>query len=203
LDNSIVYKEKEILEQVSLGDEKAFRRLFDHYWDNIYSVAFVFTKSSVLAEEMVQDVFLKVWQKRDQLPGIEKFEGWLFTIARNHILNTLRNKSAEQSFSEDLLQYFKETTNLPEQQLLLKESEQLISRAAAQLPEQQKKVFLLSRGQGMSHEEIARELGLSKLTIKTHMHMALKSMRLYIEKHGGGALLVLCILNLYLPVANQ
>ncbi len=195
-----LYDEKNLLAQVATGDEKAFRRLFNQYWDNIYSVAFVFTKSTVLAEEIVQDVFMKLWQKKEQLPGIENFEGWLFTIARNHILNELRKKITVQSFREDLEQYFLETSSQPDEALLLKESEQLISKAVDQLHPQQKKIFIMMRREGLSQKEIADKLNLSRLTVKTHMHLAIKSIRQYLQKHSSGALFILCILDIYLPL---
>jgi len=195
-----LYNENDLLTQVATGDEKAFRRLFDQYWDNIYSVALVFTKSTVLAEEMVQDVFMKVWQKREQIPGIKNFKGWLFTVARNHILNVLRNKITDQPFREELEQYFFDASPQPDQALLLKESEQLIAKAVDQLHPQQKKIFFMMRSEELSQEEIAGKLGLSKLTVKTHMHLALKSIRQYLQKHTGGTLFILCILDIYLPL---
>ncbi|HWJ28602.1 MAG TPA: sigma factor, partial [Flavisolibacter sp.] len=82
--------ENELIQGVLQGDEKAFRQLFDHYWPGIFSVAFSLTKSSVLSEEIVQDVFLKVWLKREQLATVNNFPGYLFTIAKNHIYNELR-----------------------------------------------------------------------------------------------------------------
>lgn len=68
-----IYDELTLLLKTAEGDEFAFRRLFENYWDNIYGVAFAFTKSSVIAEEMVQDVFVKVWTKRQNLPEVKKF----------------------------------------------------------------------------------------------------------------------------------
>src|SRR5262249_5656340 len=78
------YNEISLLSAVAKGDESAFRQLFDQYWDNIYGVAFTFTKSPVIAEEMAQDVFVKIWLKRAELPQVKKFGDYLFIIARNH-----------------------------------------------------------------------------------------------------------------------
>jgi len=80
-----LYNEPALLLKIAEGDESAFRKLFEHYWDNIYSVALAFTKSPVIAEEMVQDVFVKIWTKRQYLPEVQKFSDYLFIIARNHI----------------------------------------------------------------------------------------------------------------------
>ena len=121
---SPLYNESDLLAEVARGNENAFKVLFDRYWDKIFSVAFVLTKSVVLAEEIVQDVFLKIWLNRLKLPEIENFEGYLFIIGRNHIFNELRNKTENLAFSDDLLQFFQEASLQPEQQFIIKVFEQ-------------------------------------------------------------------------------
>lgn len=178
-----LHNERDLLLKVAEGNENAFRQLFDHYSDNIYSVALVLAKSSVMAEEIVQDVFLKIWMKREQLPSIEKFDGYLFMTARNHIYNELRRKTLEQPFAEHLEQHFQESSALPEEQLLLKETKHLIQKAVAQLPTQQRSVYELSRNDGLDHAQIAEKLGISKLTVKSHMTKALQFIRQYLKEH--------------------
>jgi RNA polymerase sigma-70 factor (ECF subfamily) len=193
---STLNNEKELLIEIAAGNEKAFRRLFDHYWDNIYSVAFALTKSSVLSEEIVQDVFLKIWLKRDLLASVTKFDDYLFIAARNQIYNELRKKTVEQPFVEHLEQHFLESSALPEEMMLLKETKQLIDKAVEQLPAQQQAVFKLSRNEGLDHAKIAEKLGISKLTVKSHMTKALQSIRQYLQTHTDGLLLVACIMSL-------
>ena len=83
---------KNIIQRIVSGNEASFRIFFDYYWDNLYSVAFAFTKSETLSEEIVQEVFVKVWLKREYLASVNNIESWLFIIARNHILNVLQKK---------------------------------------------------------------------------------------------------------------
>lgn len=186
-----LHNERELLLAMAKGDEKAFRQLFNHYWQHIYSVAFVFTKSIVLSEEIVQDVFLKVWLKRELLVPVKNFKGYLFTVARNHIYNELRKKSSERSFAKHLEEYFTEISSLPEQQLFLKETQSLIDEAVAQLPSQQRTVYELSRKDGLDHSQIADKLGISKLTVKSHMNKALNMIRQMYQSSTGE---LLCIL---------
>ncbi len=190
--------ERELVLLVAAGDEKAFRRLFDFYWRRIYSVAFVLTKSSVLSEEIVQDVFLKIWLNKDKLSSVLKFEGYLFVVARNHIYNVLRQKTVEQPFIEHLEQHFFETTALPEQEMLLKETKQLVDSAVKLLPGQQRAVYELSRIDGLDHSRIAEELNISKLTVKSHMTKALQSIRHYLQLHSYELFLGSCIVSLLL-----
>ena len=178
-----INNEEILLAQVAEGNEKAFRQLFDYYWQNVYGVAFAMTKSSVISEEIVQEVFLKIWLKRDKLGAVHKFDGYLFMVARNHIYNVLRQKTAEQPFAEHLEEHFLETSALPEEQMMLKETKQLINLAVQQLSPQQRAVFELSRNEGFDHEKIAKKLGISRLTVKSHMTKALQSIRQYLQTH--------------------
>jgi RNA polymerase sigma-70 factor (ECF subfamily) len=196
LSATLLNNERELLLRIAEGNEHAFRKLFDHYWDNVYSVAFVLTKSSVLSEEIVQDVFLKIWLKRDQLVSVTKFEGYLFIVARNHIYNELRKKTMERPFVEHLDQYFLETSALPGQEMMLKETKQMIDRAVKQLPPQQRAVFELSRNEGLDHAKIADKLGISRLTVKSHMTKALQSIRQYLQTHTDELSLVTAIMSI-------
>lgn len=180
-----LYNDKDLLQQIAAGDEKAFRCLFDAYWDKIYKVAITLTKSATTAEEIVQDVFLKIWLKKDQLPAVEKIDGYLFMVARNHIYNVLRSKVNEQEFVEHLEQHFLEQSSLPEQLLLVKETAELVAKAVEQLPEQQRAVYIMSRDEGLDYNAIAAKLGITRSTVKNHMTKALHFLRDYLNANRG------------------
>ena len=194
---ALLDNENELLLQVAEGDERAFRQLFDHYWNKIYSVALTLTKSIALSEEIVQDVFLKIWLKREQLPSVERFDSFLFTVAKNHIYNELRKKTIEQPFVEHLEQHFLESSALPEQMMLLKETKQLIDKAVQQLPDQQRAVFELSRNEGLDYNAIADQLGISRSTVKNHMTKALQFLRQYLNAHRGELVLAATIMKMF------
>ncbi len=181
------------------GDEGAFRKIFHLHWDNIYGVSLMLTKSPALAEDMVQEIFVKVWVKREQLTQVENFSSFIFIIARNHIFDTLRKKSREQAFTNELIKYFKASPNNPEQELLQKESKRLLQQAVDSLPEQQRIVYNLSREKGLRQDEIAEELGISRNTVRNHMARALQKMKEYIERNSEGLLLLVCLIEAMLP----
>lgn len=191
-----LYDEPTLLLKTANGDESAFKRLFESHWDNIYGVALAFTKSTVIAEEMVQDVFIKVWTKRQNLSEVKKFNDYLFIIARNHIFTTLRKKIYEEPFSDHLKNYFKEASNLPDQQLLYRETEHLIQEAINHLPPQQQLIYCLSRKDGLNQDEIAQKLNISKNTVKSHMSKALQFIRNYLQTHTevGAFTMLYCLI---------
>jgi RNA polymerase sigma-70 factor (ECF subfamily) len=177
---------------VAAGDVNAFNELFRHYWDSIYSIAFSITKSKVVAEEIVQDVFLKIWLKRDQLAEVKNFDNYLFIIARNHIYNQLRVKAVQFTTEHA------EVSETPEKQLYLKETVQIITEAVKRLPKQQRIIFELSRNEGLDHATIASRLKLSRLTVKTHINKALHFIRGYLSRHNTLLLLLLSLLGIIL-----
>lgn len=170
-----------MLQRVAAGEETAFRELFHFHWDNLLGVALLFVKNSTYAEELVQDIFLRIWQNRDKLPAVQDFRSYLFITARNYIYTALRKKSVETAFTEELLWYFTDPVAGPEQRYLDKETAELLRQAVQQLPTQQRAVYEMAREQGLSHEEIAERLQLSKNTVRNHMARAMESIRKRLE----------------------
>ena len=180
----LLHKEKETLLRVMAGDEKAFAALFAHYYEHIYGFAFSVTKSASLTEEIVQDVFVRVWNNRAQLGEIQKFDAWLFIIARNQAYKVIRQKVNDPRFVQELDEYFHLYPEAADDRLLFKESSELIGKAASTLPRQQQLVFTLSRVDGYSLDEIAGQLQLSKNTVKAHLSKALQGIRMYLQLHA-------------------
>jgi RNA polymerase sigma-70 factor (family 1) len=178
LENS-AYDEKEILRLISTGDAKAFAVLFKRYNKKIYSLAYHLTHSTDQAEEVLQDVFLKIWLKQADLPSIQHFENYLFVVARNQVFTTLKKLAKRKvvTIDEEL------TVNsdvTPESQLIHKESLALLQQAVSRLPSQQYTVYHLSKETGLTRDQIAAQMNLSPETIKVHLSRALRSIRAYL-----------------------
>ncbi|WP_295120030.1 RNA polymerase sigma factor [uncultured Chitinophaga sp.] len=184
LNESRAYNEPVLLEAIAKGDGIAFRAVFDHYWDKIYSMALAYTKSASLADDVVQEVFIKIWGKREQLPAVEKFDAYLFISARNEIISTLRKKVIHLPLEEHLHQHISAQTPVPDEVLSLKESQALISEAVAILPPQQQRIYILSRTEGLSQQQISEQLGISVSTVKVHMNKALHTIKAYLAAHA-------------------
>lgn len=130
------------------------------------------------------------------MASIENLDDYLFIVARNQIITGLRKKIKERDYLKELAAYFKENTITPEQELLFKESRELINQAMAILPPQQKLVYQMAREQGLKLDDIAIQLGLSRNTVKNHLARAIQFMREFIRNNSEGSLLLLALLFL-------
>lgn len=183
-----VYNELGLLERLSNGEEPAFAEIFQHYHPIIYSYVLRLTGAETLAEEIVQDSFLKVWLKREALKNMENFGGWLFTIAANLTTDALRKLEAS---SKNQQKYASEsrllsTSFTPTETILLqKEYAQLIHDAVQSLPERQRISFQLVKEQGLTRDEAARQMGISIESVKTNLAMATQKIRAYCVARMG------------------
>lgn len=188
--------ETDLLVRMAEGDEKAFGLLFHHYRQRIYSYAFHLFGNKGLADELVQDVFLKVWLSRDKVRHVFRFDSWLFIIARNQVFDTLKLLAKEDSARKQMANLLDPDTDTVEDQLLTKENELRLQEALSRLSPQQKLIFTMSRHQGMKHAEIASLLNISRNTVKTHLVHALKTLRDVLHYHSDGLISLFFLLHL-------
>lgn len=152
-------------------------------------------RSESQAQELVQDVFLKVWEKREQLVEVDYFNAWLRTIARNTAANYLRARAMEKLGITRLLAQ-QSSGCFTENDAADREYSLLLQAAIGQLPLQQQKVYILHRQQGLRHEDIAKHLDISVLTSRKYMKLALRSIRVFLERRMDAAVSVALIIYL-------
>lgn len=175
--------EKELLFRVAASSQEAFKILHDHYARHVYGLSLRLMKSPELAQDLTQEIFVKVWVKREQLSGIQQFRPWLNTISKNMALDYLRKKVAAPSNEEYMINFFSDLSPSAEEKLALKQLEAAIREAVEQLSPQLKTAFTLSRFQGLTHMEIAQKMNISPITSKSHLVRALAIIRKYLEEH--------------------
>jgi RNA polymerase sigma-70 factor (family 1) len=173
------YTELELLKLVAEGDRNAFTQIYNNYRNKIYSIAFELTESTTVAEEIVQDVFLKIWVKRGSLHEIEHFRAYLFTITRNYVFTALKRIARKETIEVSAIQDAPLYDNDTEDRVLNKEYTRILQAAIDRLPEQQKQVYNLIKKEGLKREEAAAALHLSPETVKTHLAQAMRSIRTY------------------------
>lgn len=184
------------MRQIAEGDERSFSVLVDHYWNRIYSMSLAYLKSSTLAQDMVQDVFLKVWLKRQELPAIQDFPSWLFILARNALVSALRSNKRQANSGITGLEELAAPHVSPDRHYDYKQLNELLQQALERLPGQQQQVFRLSHEQGLSHEEIGERLGIARQTVKNHLVRAMITLRTYIQSNGELFFVLMTAINI-------
>lgn len=168
---------KRILSEVANGDQRAFRQIFDLFSPKVYTFALKLSHSSSTAEEIVQEVFLKIWIAREGLISINYFPSYLYTITRNHTFNILKKLAVEERVKDSLKRELSEIQEEADEVSMYQEYQHILVNAVSQLPPQQRLVYSLCHQKGLKYEEVAQQLNISRLTVKTHMQKALRAIK--------------------------
>jgi RNA polymerase sigma-70 factor (family 1) len=174
--------EKELLLKVANGDEHAFSELFNTHHQLLGTHIYRITDSVELAEEVVQDVFLKIWMSRETLTSVQNFRAYLFVISKNHALNCLR-KVAKERIHQKTLEKNALSITPDDSPGGLEGYYSLLDEAIDHLPPQQQKVYLLSRHNRLKYDEIARQMGLSRETVKKYLQGATHSITSFVQSN--------------------
>jgi RNA polymerase sigma-70 factor (ECF subfamily) len=177
------YSEKELLLKVAEGDEDAFTRLFYAYKGKLFSFILDLTLSEAKAEDILQDVFLKIWQARGELGKVENFNAYIFRAAQNRAIDQLRKFSRETLLLRDFSRQGIDPSGRPDEAMLYRQMQQRIGEAVDHLPLKQKQVYLLHKEEGLPHDEIAQKMGLSVSTVQNHMFRAVGNIRAYLGQY--------------------
>ena len=161
------------------GSYSDFNKLYDLYADRLYGFAYNLTHSSEMAEEIVQEVFLKIWQMREHLSPEYSFRSFLFTIAKNKFLNDLRNRLTLLSYDEYITQLdvTEGGENSTENEFNFNELNEQVLQSKDKLSKRQKMIFEMSKEEGLSNQEIALKLGISEQSVRNQLSSALKVLR--------------------------
>jgi len=177
-------KERELIKEIIEGSEKAFSILFFNYLPVLQLFAFKFTKSEHASEEVIQDAFLRIWLNRDKLEHVENVKAYLYKYVSNECLSYLRKKLKEDRAIDLLKSQHSDFDNVTLDAIHLNEINKLIASAVRKLPQQRRKIYELSRGEGKTIPEIAEILELSVSTVKNALVIALKTIRENLIQHG-------------------
>ena len=169
--------EYELMQRLSAGNEDAFGELFGRYYPRVCAFVSCIVKEESTAEDIAQDIFLKIWERRDIFQGrVASFNGYVYRMARNAALNAIRRMT-----NIDWEQYIQIEETLPdesfEKEYYSREKELFIRLVVCRMPEQRRRVFEMSRYAGMDNQAIADELNVSKRTVENHLTLALKKLR--------------------------
>ncbi|WP_262891979.1 RNA polymerase sigma factor [Filimonas zeae] len=166
------------------GNQEAFRQLFHRYRHKVYAVALDTTGSPVMAEDVLQDIFLKIWLHRARLNQITHFKAYLFTATRNHIINLLKKEQRQSNALPEQLELAAGASEYDgEIYLMEKEYGALLQQAISRLPQRQAEAYRLIRLAGLKREVAAQQMGVSEDTTKSHLTQALRNIRAFCMAH--------------------
>jgi len=168
--------EDKYVEALSKGDSKAFEVLFIHYHPKLVYFLFGFIKDSERARDMAQDIFMTIWSNKEKLKEVKSFNSYLFKIAKNNICNYFDHVVVNEKYIAGQLLQSVETENL-EETVFANQLQSMIDIAISQMPSQRKKIFVMSRINGLSNAEIAEKLNINKRTVENHLTAALADLR--------------------------
>lgn len=167
--------EREKIEALSKGNHKAFEDLFITYFQRVKLFIFGIIKTEADAEELAQDVFVKLWTNRHAINTEKPLGAYLYTIARNTAFNFLKHKSVQQSYTDNFT--LSDDVATPEEVLFAREISLLVEMTVNEMPVQRRRIYMLSREKGISNSDIAEKLGISKKTVENQLTLALQKLR--------------------------
>ncbi len=183
----------ELVLKLQNGDIEAFDLIYEKYARILYGFAYKYLKSAHETEELVQSIFLKVWENHKTLKKETSFKSYLFTIAYHEICNIFRQRTHFKKFIDSALIENAYSSNETEERIHYKSILEQIDHIITKLPERQKMIFLKSRQEGKSTIEIANELGLSSGTVDNYNSESLKFIRMNLHDKNLSILLVLAM----------
>jgi RNA polymerase sigma-70 factor (ECF subfamily) len=179
------------------GDEYFFNLLFEKYRDRLFTFLYKVSKSKEVAEEIVLDVFLKLWSGREVVTEIQNLEGFLYRVAHHKAIDFFRSAKRNPVLQQAIWEIITEapSSDLADNRLVHKHTETLIREAIHQLSPQRRKVFELRNQEDLSYAEIAAKLDLSTNTVRNHLAASVQFIRAYLEKNNALTPLLLVYLE--------
>lgn len=187
-------KDQTLVIQLKDGSQLAFKQLFDRYTPRIYRFAISYLKSDADAEELVQDVFLKLWEKRETLDESQNIRAYIFKIAINSIYNLSKRKNYRQVYNEFVKNNFTQGNEFTWNEVVYNELVDSLNLHIDKMPSQRRDIFLMSRKDGLSNQEIAKNLNISLRTVENQIYRSVSYLREQL-KPNSVFLLLLFFLN--------
>ena len=184
------HTEARLLHELKSGSEAAFTHIYDRYHRGIYAYLVGFVKLPQLAEDLVHEVFMKIWEARERMEVTTSLSAYLYRISHNKAIDVLKKIAKDAALRKEILEWMDPHITEPENEQL-HHYEELYRGAVAALTPQRQKIFILCKEKGKTYEEAATELGISRNTVKEHMVQSLRFLRTYFAERGQLTLLIM------------
>ena len=185
-----------LVERLHENEVAAFDTLYWKYHEVVYRNILKLVKETAVAEDILQEVFIKLWEKRQEIRASQSVAGWLFVISFNLSVNYSRKKLREQTFHQKLLSLDPGEETGVDRKALQEVQYHLLEQAIAELSPQRRRIVTLCKLEGKTYEEVANELNISRNTVKEHLSAAMVKLNDYIQKNAEHRYVLLFLLFL-------
>ena len=172
-----LYSDKELLHQIKSGNSAAYTEIFNRYNGILYRHAFRFLNDHDEVEDVIQDTFLTLWQKREELTIKTSFSSYLYSTVRNRILNRVAHRKVAARYADSLNEFLQAGRCITDERIREHELATVIQQEVAALPPKMRKVFLLSRKNEYSYKEIGEQLEISEKTVRNQVYNAVQILK--------------------------
>ncbi|MCT1524500.1 RNA polymerase sigma factor [Sphingobacterium hotanense] len=178
---NLSYQERELLSAFKGGDDKAFVKIYERYWEGLFHHALTMTSCEDLAKDITQEIFVELWNKLREQEIQTSLQAYLHTTVRNKTLNLMAHGKVQARYLESLADYFEKGENRTDHPLRERQFQAYIDGQIASLPSKMRTIFEMSRNDSMTYKEIAQHLSLSDKTVKKQVSNALKILRVKLD----------------------
>ena len=174
---NVSFKLDKTLKELSKDQESSLEEIYNYYYPRLYDFSRSFLKLEQGIDDILQEVFIRIWQNRRKIKDPESFNSYIFIITRNLLLNELRSRLNHKSLKEEIrrLSIAKEYEGYEQAQY--RDLKNRVEELIEELPQRQKEIFVLSRNEGLSHKEIAGRLQITTKTVEYHISLSIKFLK--------------------------
>jgi RNA polymerase sigma-70 factor (ECF subfamily) len=184
-----------VITELAKDNDSSLEELFNYYYPRLFNFSRSFLKIEEGIDDILQEVFVKIWQNRKKKENSSTFNSYIFTITRNLLLNELRRRLNNQNIKEEVRKLSVASEYSLLEQIEYQDLKEMVDNIVNELPERQKEIFVLSRTEGLSHQEIAEKLKISTKTVEYHITLAVRFLK---DKLKGLGLVSLLYFYLFL-----
>ncbi|MGN6532518.1 MAG: RNA polymerase sigma factor [Ginsengibacter sp.] len=184
MENSIKYQEQQLLSQLREGSTEAFTQLYNEYSERLYYNILALVKDELIAEELLQDIFVQIWKKKENILIEKNIAGYLFRVSRNRVYDFFKALNSEQALYNRIRSFATDQYLHIEEAIFSRENADLLQKAIKTLSPKRRQAFQLCKLDGCSYKEASELMGISISTLKDHMAKAREAIREYISNNG-------------------